>query len=106
MLRFFETVRAAHPSAPAPRAPYAEWHAWSCAHPAEFWAAVWRFTGVIADAGRGVEAWESVVEGFERMAPPEPGLGPTWFRGARLNFAENLLRRRDGGVALFFRDER
>ena len=106
MLRFFETVRAAHPSAPAPRAPYAEWHAWSCAHPAEFWAAVWRFTGVIADAGRGVEAWESVVEGFERMAPPEPGLGPTWFRGARLNFAENLLRRRDGGVALIFRDER
>ena len=31
--------------------------------------------------------------------------GATWFPGARLNFAENLLRRRDGGDALVFRSE-
>ena len=105
MLRFFEAVRAAHSHAPAPAAPYAEWHAWSCAHPAEFWAAVWRFAGVIAAHGRDAEPWDSVVEGFERMAPPEPGAGPRWFRGARLNFAENLLRDRGTGAALIFRDE-
>ena len=29
------------------------------------------------------------------MAPPDPVLGPRWFTGARLNFAENLLRRYD-----------
>jgi acetoacetyl-CoA synthetase len=106
MLRFFEAVHAAHPSAPVPGAPYAAWHAWSCDHPSEFWAAVWRFAGVIADARPGLDPWDSVVDGFERMAPPEPGIGPTWFRGARLNFAENLLRPRGAGAALIFRDER
>jgi acetoacetyl-CoA synthetase len=105
MLRFFEAVRAAHPSAPAPLAPYTEWHSWSCANPSEFWAAVWTFAGVIADAGARGDPWESVVDGFERMAPPEAGPGPRWFRGARLNFAENLLRHRGGGAALIFRDE-
>jgi acetoacetyl-CoA synthetase len=34
------------------------------------------------------------------MAPPDPLLGPRWFEGARLNFAENLLRFRDDGEAL------
>ncbi|MFI5231172.1 MAG: acetoacetate--CoA ligase [Gemmatimonadales bacterium] len=106
MLRFFEAVRAAHSSAPARDAAYSEWHAWSCTHPAEFWAAVWRFTGVVADARPGGDPWEAVVDGFERMAPPEPVAGPRWFRGARLNFAENLLRERDSGVALIFRGER
>ncbi len=106
MLRFLQTVRAAHPSAPAVDAPYAEWHAWSCANPAEFWPAVWRFTGVIADERPGAGPWDSVVEGFERMAPPDPELGPRWFRGARLNFAENLLRADGGSPAIIFRDER
>ena len=34
------------------------------------------------------------------MAPPAAELGPAWFEGARLNFAENLLRRRDDAPAL------
>src|SRR5438132_11801719 len=34
------------------------------------------------------------------MAPPDPVRGPSWFPGARLNFAENLLRRRDAHPAL------
>jgi acetoacetyl-CoA synthetase len=34
------------------------------------------------------------------MAPPDPAAGPRWFPGARLNFAENLLRRRDGREAV------
>jgi acetoacetyl-CoA synthetase len=34
------------------------------------------------------------------MAPPDPVLGPRWFTGTRLNYAEQLLRRRDDGVAL------
>ena len=74
---------------------------WSIAEPAHFWPAVWRFCGVIAEErGEGSAPWEAVLEQGERMGPPDPVLGPTWFRGARLNFAENLLRRRDDEEAL------
>src|SRR2546429_9781051 len=34
------------------------------------------------------------------MTPPDPVQGPRWFPGARLNFAENLLRQRDAHPAL------
>ena len=40
------------------------------------------------------------------MAPPDPGLGPRWFTGARLNFAENLLRFGDERDALVLWTER
>jgi acetoacetyl-CoA synthetase len=106
MIRFFRAVRASSPSAPAADSPYAAWHAWSCTHPEQFWAAVWRFTGIVAEERAGRDPWDAVVEGFERMAPPDPELGPRWFRGARLNFAENLLRRRGGSAAIVSRDER
>ncbi len=75
-------------------------HAWSIAHPEPFWAAVWRFTGVIASRGAGTDPWDEVLVGGTRMAPPDAVLGPRWFTGSRLNFAENLLRRRDDGDAL------
>lgn len=79
---------------------------WSVDYPQEFWAALWRFFGVIADARTGayldeagevryadnLDPWDSVLVGAERMAPPDADLGPRWFDGARLNFAENLLR--------------
>src|SRR5512134_1858462 len=73
---------------------------WSVDRPEEFWPAVWRFTGVVAEPRAGGDPWEAVLEGGDRMAPPDPVLGPRWFRGARLNFAENLLRRRDDGPDL------
>ncbi len=75
-------------------------YAWSIAHPEQFWPAVWRFTGVIAADRSGAEPWAEVLVGAERMAPPDPLLGPRWFGGARLNFAENLLRHRDDREAL------
>ncbi len=108
MLRFFQMVAAAkesHSSAPSPSAPYAAWHAWSCDHPELFWSAVWRFAKVISVERPDGDPWDAVVEHVERMAPPDPVLGPVWFRGARLNFAENLLRERGGSPAIIFRDE-
>jgi len=48
-----------------------------------------KFADVIGDA------WHEVVHGLDRMAPPDHDLGPRWFLGTRLNFAENLLRYRD-----------
>jgi len=75
---------------------------WSVLHPEEFWPLVWRFCGVIADerGGGGGDPWDEVVRGLDRMAPPDPELGPRWFTGAKLNFAENLLRYRDGRDAI------
>ncbi len=75
-------------------------YAWSIAEPEQFWPAVWRFGDVIADERNGAAPWDDVLVGGDRMAPPDPTLGPRWFAGARLNFAENLLRRRDDEDAL------
>ena len=81
-------------------------YAWSVGAPAEFWPAVWRFCGVVADERRDGPPWDWVLVGADRMAPPDPTLGPRWFAGARLNFAENLLRCRDQRDALVSWTER
>jgi acetoacetyl-CoA synthetase len=74
--------------------------------PDAFWPEVWRFCGVVAEDRGGEEPWDRVVVGLERMAPPDPKLGPRWFTGTRLNFAENLLRFDDDREALVFCNER
>src|SRR4051812_19591515 len=79
---------------------YATLYDWSVAKPEEFWAAVWRFCGVVSDVDAAGAAWQTVLVGGHRMAPPEPEKGPRWFDGARLNFSENLLRHRDDGLAI------
>jgi acetoacetyl-CoA synthetase len=81
-------------------------YAWSLAEPAQFWAAVWAFGEVIADNRPGALPWDAVLVGGDRMAPPDAELGPRWFPGARLNFAENLLRHRDDRDALVLWTER
>ena len=78
---------------------------WSVEHLEEFWPAVWRFCGVIATERAGTTPWDAVVLGRDRVAPPAPRLGPRWFVGSRLNFAENLLRYRDERPALVFWNE-
>jgi acetoacetyl-CoA synthetase len=61
---------------------------WSVEQPEAFWAAVWDHIGVITSA-----PYQQVMD--------EPRMpGTEWFPGARLNFAENLLRRRGGALAL------
>src|SRR5260370_25854653 len=82
------------------RPAYRALHAWSVARPEEFWPAVWRFCGLVATERPGREPWDAVGVGLERMAPPDPVTGPWWFPGARLSFAENLLRYRDDRPAL------
>ncbi len=61
---------------------------WSIAQPAEFWEAVWRFADI-----RASQTWE-------RVMVPGGMPGTRWFTGARLNFAENLLRFDDERTAL------
>jgi acetoacetyl-CoA synthetase len=78
----------------APFADQAALHRFSVEEPAAFWGAVWDFCGVIGERGPG----ETLVDG-QRMP------GARWFPEARLNFAENLLRRRDDAPALVFHGE-
>ncbi len=89
----------------APVEDYASLYAWSVDRREDFWSAVWRFCGVIADEIPDHGRWYTVLVGRDRMAPPTPELGPTWFLGARLNFAENLLRYRDDRQAIVAWDE-
>jgi acetoacetyl-CoA synthetase len=70
---------------------YAALYDWSIREPEQFWLLVWEFCGVIAERQGDV-----VVEHRDRMP------GARWFPHARLNFAENLLRRRDNESALVF----
>ena len=79
---------------------------WSVEHPEELWPAVWKCLGVIAQEREAGEPWDEVVVGLERMAPPDPEIGPRWFTGAALNFAENLLRYRGPEAAIIAWNER
>ncbi len=92
MTRFLAAVGEEVPSV----ADYASLYRWSVEAPADFWGRIWDFCGVVASRPPS-----TVVEGIERMAP-----GATrWFPGARLNFAENLLRFRDQRPALILWNE-
>ena len=98
--------------AETPARDWASLYEWSIEQPAQFWAAFARFAGIVTarewadplDIGQ-VGAWDVALLGGNRVAPPDPQLGPRWFPHARLNFAENLLRYRDDRVALVFWNE-
>jgi acetoacetyl-CoA synthetase len=69
---------------------YASLYAWSIAERADFWRLLWDFCGVRGEPGA------PVVLDDDRMP------GARWFPEARLNFSENLLRRRDDADAIVF----
>jgi acetoacetyl-CoA synthetase len=79
---------------------------WSIRDPETFWAEVWRFFGVVASAGGPDSPTETILLGRDRVAPPDPALGPKWFLETRFNFAENLLRHRDDRTAIVAWSER
>jgi acetoacetyl-CoA synthetase len=66
---------------------------WSIDDPEAFWTTLWSFCGVVGERGERI-----LIDG-DRMP------GAKWFPDARLNFAENLLRRRDDAPALIFKGE-
>jgi acetoacetyl-CoA synthetase len=106
MTRFLAHVRHTRPAGADEVWDVGSLYDWSVARPDAFWSEVWRFCGVVAAERPGRAPWDEVVVGLERMAPPLPALGPRWFTGARLNFAENLLRHEGDGDALVFWNER
>src|SRR3954471_22939794 len=78
---------------------------WSVRDLELFWSEVRRFCGVVSGPRDPSVACERVLVGRTRVAPPDPELGPKWFIGTRLNFAENLLRHDDDRDAIVFWNE-
>lgn len=72
---------------------YKSFWRWSVDHSEAFWDAVWDFTGVIGEKG-GV-----ILQDGDKMP------GAKFYPQGRINYAENLLRRRDDAPAIIFCDE-
>jgi len=73
---------------------YLPLYQWSIDNIPDFWATLWDFAGIISS-----KPYETVVDDLSKFP------GATWFVGARLNFAENLLRYRDDQKAFIFKGE-
>lgn len=73
---------------------YDQLYRWSVKDISDFWETLWEFGEIKASRG-----YDTVVDDLNKFP------GAKWFIGARLNFAENLLRFRDSHVAFIFRGE-
>ncbi|KAF4112762.1 acetoacetyl-CoA synthetase [Onychostoma macrolepis] len=71
---------------------YNDLYQWSVDSYPEFWAQVWKFCGITCS-----KMYEEVVDVSKRISD-----APEWFKGSRLNYAENLLKHKDQDkVALY-----
>ena len=86
--RFMDGVNSRHGTS---LTDYASLHEWSVANLEAFWKEVWDFGRVIAEK-----------RGERVLADPDKMPGARFFPDARLNYAENLLRRKDEGDAIVF----
>ncbi len=73
---------------------YDSLYEWSVQNIPEFWASLWEFADIKAS-----RSYDEVIDDVTKMP------GAKWFSGAKLNFAENLLRFRDDHMALVFKGE-
>ena len=86
-------IRQVSAATKRPLANYPDLYRYSIEEPADFWRNVWIFGGIRGDMG------DRLVDDPGKMP------GARFFPGARLNFAENLLRRRDAAPAIIFSGE-
>lgn len=77
---------------------YTALHRWSIECPEEFWGSLWNYFDVIGHPG-GNDGNHRVI------ADADDFIACRFFPDATLNFAENILRRRDDGIALIARLE-
>jgi acetoacetyl-CoA synthetase len=89
--RFMDVVNARHN---LNLASYSDLYDWSVSNIPDFWAEVWDFAEIKAS-----KRYDRVVDNLSVFP------GTKWFPGARLNFAENLLRHRDDHLAFIFKGE-
>ncbi|XP_041059527.1 acetoacetyl-CoA synthetase [Carcharodon carcharias] len=75
---------------------YNELYQWSIENYPEFWAEFWKFSGVVYS-----HHYNEVIDRTKGIADV-----PEWFKGSRLNYAENLLKHKDDDkVALYSASE-
>lgn len=72
---------------------YNDLHRWSVKSPADFWGLYAKFSGI------------KFRTEATRVKGPDSMPGTCWFPGSQLNFAENILLRRDNSVAIIARTE-
>uniref|UniRef100_A0A2R8ZEM3 Acetoacetyl-CoA synthetase n=1 Tax=Pan paniscus TaxID=9597 RepID=A0A2R8ZEM3_PANPA len=71
---------------------YDDLYHWSVESYSDFWAEFWKFSGIIFS-----RVYDEVVDTSKGIADV-----PEWFKGSRLNYAENLLRHKENDrVALY-----
>ncbi|GIY53513.1 hypothetical protein CEXT_52111 [Caerostris extrusa] len=68
---------------------YHEFHKWSIDNLSDFWAEMWDFVGIISS-----KRFHTVVDLEVPMHEAK------WYEGAKLNYAENLLKYRDDKIAM------
>jgi acetoacetyl-CoA synthetase len=73
---------------------YSPLYQWSIDNIPEFWASFWEYADM-----KYSKPYDRVIDDLSEMP------GAKWFHGARLNFAENLLRCRDNHIAFVFKGE-
>lgn len=73
---------------------YPELYQWSIDNIQDFWAEMWDYAEIKAS-----KRFDKVIEDPAKMP------GAKWFVGAKMNFAENLLRYRDDRTAIIFQGE-
>ncbi|WMT89589.1 acetoacetate--CoA ligase [Pelagibacterium sp. H642] len=83
--RFAEATAHLHGAEPDD---YAALHAWSVREPETFYSALWEHLDIVGE------------KGGRSFVPGEDIRDAQFFPDARLNYAENLLRRRDDGLAI------
>ncbi|MEA1967581.1 MAG: acetoacetate--CoA ligase [Thermodesulfobacteriota bacterium] len=73
---------------------YDDLYQWSIENLEDFWTEMWDFADI-----RASKNYDQIIDDPLKMP------GAKWFSGARLNFAENLLRFRNDNCAIIFRGE-
>ena len=87
LTQFASFLKARFPDAEV--SDYQALHQWSITATEDFWHSIWDYCDVISS-----QSSEVVVTDLDQMP------GASWFPDARLNFAENLLRRRGDSTAI------
>jgi acetoacetyl-CoA synthetase len=73
---------------------YTELYKWSIENIPDFWETMWAFADIKAS-----QRYDSIVDDLSKFP------GAKWFVGAKLNFAQNLLRYKDAHIAFVFKAE-
>ena len=89
--RFMDVVNTRHQ---LNIASYSDLYNWSVENIPDFWLEVWDFVDIKAS-----KKTDTAVDDLDKFP------GAKWFPGAKLNFAENLLRYRDDQLAFIFQGE-